>query len=262
MTRSPITASTASRGSVLKSCASIADSAAASSGTSTSARNPSLPRFTPSTGNRCPSASRMARSMVPSPPMLTSRSARCAQLLGGHRGGAAGQPGQLGVDAEDLDPALIGPVEHRGHRPAAVPLRMQQQPDDVHAPHVTGPLRRGRIRSYTAREPGGKVHDGQSRASRRRHRGGYVRQSAGQRRVRHDDVGDGRGLRAAERGPQRPGRDPDRRRRTGLHGRRRPEGPARPAGRGRLRGRRPARRPTPAGTPGGRSSRSTTATSR
>jgi len=54
----------------------MADSASGSWGTSTSARKPSLPRFTPSTGNRCRSASRMARSMVPSPPMLTSRSAR------------------------------------------------------------------------------------------------------------------------------------------------------------------------------------------
>jgi hypothetical protein len=55
------------------------------------------------------------------------------QLLGGHRVGAASQPGQLAVDAEDLDPALIGPVQHRGHRPAAVPLRMQHQPHYVHA---------------------------------------------------------------------------------------------------------------------------------
>jgi hypothetical protein len=62
-----------------------------------------------------------------------------AQLLGGHRGGAAGQLGQLVVDPEDLDPALIGPVEHRGHRPAAVPFRMQQQPDDVHALTLQGP---------------------------------------------------------------------------------------------------------------------------
>jgi hypothetical protein len=76
MTRSPIIASTARRGSVVKVCPSIADSASGSWGTSTSARNPSLPRFTPSTGNRCRSASRMARSMVPSPPMLTRRSAR------------------------------------------------------------------------------------------------------------------------------------------------------------------------------------------
>ncbi len=76
MTWSPMIASTARRGSVVKVCSSIADSASGSWGTSTSARNPSLPRFTPSTGNRCRSASRMARSMVPSPPMLTSRSAR------------------------------------------------------------------------------------------------------------------------------------------------------------------------------------------
>jgi len=55
------------------------------------------------------------------------------QFVGGHRVGAAGQPGQLAVDAEDLDPALVGPVQHRGHRPAAVPLRVQHQPDDVHA---------------------------------------------------------------------------------------------------------------------------------
>jgi hypothetical protein len=34
------------------------------------------------------------------------------QFLGGHRGGAAGQVGQFVVDAEDFDPALIGPVEH------------------------------------------------------------------------------------------------------------------------------------------------------
>jgi hypothetical protein len=77
MVRPSITASTASRGSVLNEWPSMADSASGRSGTSTSARNPSLPRFTPSTGNRCRSASRMARSMVPSPPMLTSRSARC-----------------------------------------------------------------------------------------------------------------------------------------------------------------------------------------
>ena len=77
MTRSPRTASTASRGSVVKDFASIADRASGRPGTSTSARNPSLPRLTPSTGNFCRSASRMARSMVPSPPMLTSRSARC-----------------------------------------------------------------------------------------------------------------------------------------------------------------------------------------
>jgi hypothetical protein len=56
-----------------------------------------------------------------------------AHLLGGHRVGAAGQPGQLAFDAENLDPALIGPVEHRGHRPAAVPFRMQQQAHHMHA---------------------------------------------------------------------------------------------------------------------------------
>src|SRR5580700_6376692 len=61
------------------------------------------------------------------------------QLLRGHRIGAAGQPGQLAVDAEDLDPALIGPVQHRGHRPAAVPFRMQHQPHDVHALTLLGP---------------------------------------------------------------------------------------------------------------------------
>src|SRR5579859_6781339 len=61
----------------------MADSAAGTSGTSTSARNPSLPRLTPSTGARCPSASRMARSMVPSPPRLTSRSERVASSAGG-----------------------------------------------------------------------------------------------------------------------------------------------------------------------------------
>jgi len=55
------------------------------------------------------------------------------QFLGGHRSGRAGQLGQLAVDAEDLDPALIGPVQHRGHRPAAVSFRMQHQPYDVHA---------------------------------------------------------------------------------------------------------------------------------
>jgi hypothetical protein len=62
-----------------------------------------------------------------------------AQFLGGHRVGAAGQPGQLAVDAEDLDPALIGPVQYRGHRPAAVPLRMQHQPHDMHAHTLLGP---------------------------------------------------------------------------------------------------------------------------
>ena len=61
-----------------------------------------------------------------------------AQLLGGHRDRAAGQVGQLAVDPENLDPALIGPVEYRGHRPAAVPFRMQQQPDDVHALTLQG----------------------------------------------------------------------------------------------------------------------------
>jgi len=64
-----------------------------------------------------------------------------AHLLGGHRVGTAGQPGQLAVDAEDLDPALIGPVQHRGHRPAAVPFRMQQQPHHMHA--LTLQRRRG-----------------------------------------------------------------------------------------------------------------------
>src|ERR1700744_232258 len=72
----PTTASTASRGSVVNSWLSMADSASGRSGTSTSARKPSLPRFTPSTGYRCRSARRMARSIVPSPPRLTSRSAR------------------------------------------------------------------------------------------------------------------------------------------------------------------------------------------
>jgi len=64
-----------------------------------------------------------------------------AHLLGGHRIGAAGQPGQLALDAENLDPALIGPVQHRGHRPAAVPFRMQQQPHHMHA--LTLQRRRG-----------------------------------------------------------------------------------------------------------------------
>jgi len=61
------------------------------------------------------------------------------QFLGGHRIGAAGQPGQLAVDAEDLDPALVGPVQHRSHRPAAVPVGMQHQPHDVHALTLLGP---------------------------------------------------------------------------------------------------------------------------
>src|SRR5437762_261634 len=73
-----MTASTARRGSIVNSLASMAESAAGRSGTSTSARKPSLPRFTPSTGARCPSASRTARSIVPSPPKLTTRSARRA----------------------------------------------------------------------------------------------------------------------------------------------------------------------------------------
>ena len=71
-----MTASTASRGSMVNSWSSMADSAPGRSGTSTSARKPSLPRFTPSTGARCRSASRIARSIVPSPPRLTSRSER------------------------------------------------------------------------------------------------------------------------------------------------------------------------------------------
>src|ERR1700722_129352 len=70
------TASTASRGSVVNSWASMADRALARSGTSTSARNPSLPRFTPRTGALSRSASLIARSIVPSPPRLATRSAR------------------------------------------------------------------------------------------------------------------------------------------------------------------------------------------
>src|ERR1700677_2128926 len=70
------TASTASRGSVVNSWASMADRALARSGTSTSARKPSLPRFTPRTGALSRSASLIARSIVPSPPRLTTRSAR------------------------------------------------------------------------------------------------------------------------------------------------------------------------------------------
>src|SRR5579859_5627348 len=53
----------------------MASSAACRSGTSISARNPSLPTLTPRTGARLPTARRIARSMVPSPPRLTSRSA-------------------------------------------------------------------------------------------------------------------------------------------------------------------------------------------
>jgi hypothetical protein len=76
-----------------------------------------------------------------------------AQLLGGHWGGAAGQLGQLVVDPEDLDPALIGPVEYRGHRPAAIPFRMQQQPDDVHALTLQGPAGPFARRSFGVKLP-------------------------------------------------------------------------------------------------------------
>src|SRR5208282_1309769 len=72
----PRTVSTASRGSIVYSRESTAESASGRSGTSISARNPSLPRFTPSTNALCWSASRMARSIVPSPPRLTMRSER------------------------------------------------------------------------------------------------------------------------------------------------------------------------------------------
>jgi hypothetical protein len=86
------------------------------------------------------------------------------QLLGGHRGRAAGQVGQLAVDPEDLDPALIGPVEYRGHRPAAVPFRMQQQPDDAHALTLQGPAGpfARRTSELNCPKPGRQGYDGQS----------------------------------------------------------------------------------------------------
>src|SRR6266487_1797814 len=76
MTCSLNTPSMASLGSIVNCLLSMADSAPGRPGTSTSARNPSLPRFTPRTGASCRSASRMARSIVPSPPRLTTRSQR------------------------------------------------------------------------------------------------------------------------------------------------------------------------------------------
>ena len=64
----------ATRVSTVKRPASTAASASGRSGTSTSARKPSRPRLTPSTGTPAGWDSRNARSMVPSPPRLTSRS--------------------------------------------------------------------------------------------------------------------------------------------------------------------------------------------
>src|SRR5262249_19350608 len=66
------TVETAVRDSTVYRCSSIADSAAGSPGTSTSARKPRRPTLTPRTGVLRPSISRMVRSIVPSPPRLTS----------------------------------------------------------------------------------------------------------------------------------------------------------------------------------------------
>jgi hypothetical protein len=87
-----------------------------------------LAQVHPEDGDRCRSASRMARSIVPSPPRLTSRSARFPELGGGHRLGGAGQPADLGVDAEDLDIPAGRPFQDRPDGPAAVPLRVQHHP--------------------------------------------------------------------------------------------------------------------------------------
>ena len=114
----------------------MADSAPGSSGTSTSARKPSLPRLTPSTGARCRSASRMARSIVPSPPRLTSRSER--------------RPSSSGVTAIALQCSrtissliprtwvLFCAAQSRTAFTAllGVPLRMQDQSDGVHVSAV------------------------------------------------------------------------------------------------------------------------------
>lgn len=74
---------TAMRASVVKRPLSMRSSAAARSSTSISARKPSRPRLTPSTGVAEPESSRMARSMVPSPPRLTIRPARATRSSAG-----------------------------------------------------------------------------------------------------------------------------------------------------------------------------------
>lgn len=75
---SPNVAWTPERDSTVNRRSSIASRASGSSGMSTSARKPSRPTLTPSTGTRLPATSRIARSIVPSPPRLISRSAVAA----------------------------------------------------------------------------------------------------------------------------------------------------------------------------------------
>ena len=55
------------------------------------------------------------------------------ELGGGHRLGGAGQPADLGVDAENLDVPAVGPLQDRPDCPGAVPLGVQHYADDVHA---------------------------------------------------------------------------------------------------------------------------------
>ena len=86
---------TAIRGSIVYAWASTADSASSSSAMSTSARKPSRPKLTPSTGRPCGPASRSARSIVPSPPRLITRLDRAASSSGVDRDRVAGDPGDL-----------------------------------------------------------------------------------------------------------------------------------------------------------------------
>ena len=95
-----------------------------------SARKPSRPRFTPSTGTACGEASRAACSIVPSPPIATTRFASAASFAAGptldagraevHGAVALGEnlaPAGMQVHGEDLhrlDDARVAIVADQG----------------------------------------------------------------------------------------------------------------------------------------------------
>ena len=133
VTRSPATVlSMASRGSTVKSFSSMADSAAGRSGTSTSARKPSLPRLTPSTG----------ASLAVREPHGAQHGAVAAEahdqvgapreFVRGNGSRGAVEPGDLVADAVDGRAVPGGPVEDGRDRLRGVALGVQYYADVVH----------------------------------------------------------------------------------------------------------------------------------
>src|SRR5262249_41525160 len=115
-TWSPTTASTASRGSMLYSWSSMADSAAGRAGTATSAQDPRRARAPREPGGALPISRPRRREHRAAPAEAHHQVGPLAEFGGGDRDRGAVQPADLRLDAQHLDTLALGPAQDRLHR--------------------------------------------------------------------------------------------------------------------------------------------------